>query len=108
MNRDTFTSLTVLMKNLECGENDSLSAVNELKSQCQEALDLIDDLSFHNNSAHVQLATKQAVQYINKALFEIDAYLAAYNPVTKTSTVNIKDICSPVHAGLEIILNLNY
>jgi hypothetical protein len=108
MNRETFTSLKALMKTLECGTDDSLSAVNEVKNQCQEALQLIDELRFKDNSAHVQLATKQAIQYINKALFEIDAYVTAYNRVSKSSTVNIKDICSPVHAGLEIILNLNY
>jgi hypothetical protein len=108
MNSETFISLKLLMKNLECGTEDSLSAVNEVKSQCQTALQLIDDLRFHNNSAHVQLATRQAIQYIKKALYEIDAYVAAYDPLTKSSTVTIKDICSPVHAGLEIILNLNY
>jgi hypothetical protein len=108
MNKETFTSLKLLLKNLECEADDSLPGVNEVKSQCQKALQLIDDLRFNNNSAHVQLATRQAIQYINKALYEIDAYVTAYNPVTKSSPVNIKDICSPVHAGLEIILNLNY
>jgi hypothetical protein len=108
MNIDTFTSLKLLMEHLECGAEDSLTAVNEIQNKCQEALQLIDELRFKNNSAHVQLATRQAIQYINKALYEIEAYAAAYNPVTKSSTVNIKDICSPLHAGLEIILNLNY
>lgn len=96
------------MQNLECEPGNSLTAVQELKTKCQEALQLIDDLRFKNNSDHVLLATKQAIQYINKALFEIDAYVAGYNPVVKSSTVSMRDICSPVHAGLEIILNLNY
>ena len=108
MNFDTFTALKAIMKNLECEKEISIEAVQELQNQCQEALQLIQDLRFKNNSAHVKLATKQAVQYINKALFEIKAYNASYNPATKTSQVSLKDICSPVHAGMEIILNLNY
>jgi hypothetical protein len=108
MNIDTFTSLKLLMKDLECGTDNSLSSVNEVKAKCQQALQLIDDLRYKHHSAHVQLATRQAIQYINKGLYEIEAYLAAYDPATKTSTVTIKDICSPVHAGLETILNLNY
>jgi hypothetical protein len=108
MNLDTFASLKLLMQNLECGTDDSLLAVNEIRNKCQEALQLVDDLRFKSNSAHVQLATRQSIQYINKALSEIDAYFVAYNPLTKSSTVNIKDICSPAQAGLEIILNLDY
>ena len=108
MNREAFTSLKLIMEYLEGEANNNLAAVKEIQHKCQEALNLIEDLRFKNNSPHVQLATKQSIQYINKALFEIEAYSAAYNPATKTSTVNIKDICSPVHAGLEIILNLDY
>lgn len=108
MNTDTFAFLRQLKDNLEGRQDISLAAINEIKYQCQQALHLIDNLRFQNNSAHVQLATKQAIQYIEKALYEIDAFAAAYNPRTKSSTVNIKDISSPALAGLEIILNLNY
>jgi hypothetical protein len=108
MNIDNFASLKILKENLEREADDSLQGVKEIKQKCLEAVKLIDDLRFKNNSAHVQLATRHALQYINKALFKIEAYFVAYSPVTKTSTVNINDICSPAQSGLEIILNLNY
>jgi hypothetical protein len=113
MNKETFAALKELMDNLEGEANNNeadnnIAAVKEIKQKCLEALNLIEDLRFKNNSPHVQLATKQSTQYINKALFEIEAYFAAYDPVSKSSTVSIKDIFSPVHAGLEIILNLDY
>ena len=108
MNIDTFASLKQLKDNLACEQVNSLAAMNEVKIKCREAVRLIDGLRFKNNSAHVQLATKHALQYLTKALFETEAYLAAYDAVSRSSTVNIKDICRPAHAGLEIILNLNY
>ncbi len=108
MNNETFISLKLLLESIERGPNDIPLLVNELKLKCEEGLQLIDDLRFSNNSPHVQLATRQSVQYINKALLEIESYLSSYNSNTKKSNVSLQDINSPIHAGLEIILNLNY
>lgn len=108
MNIDNFASLKSLKESLECESNNNLAGMEEIKKKCLEAIQLIDDLRFKNNSAHVQLATRQALQYLNKALFQLETYKASYNPATETSVVSVKDICSPAHAGLEVILNLNY
>ena len=108
MNLDNFASLKSLKDSLECEPNNNLAAMEEIKNKCLEAIQLIDDLRFKNNSAHVQLATKQALQYLNKALIQLETYTRSYNPATGSSVVSVKDICSPAHAGLEVILNLNY
>lgn len=107
MNIETFASLKALMNNLECKSEEASPAVSEIKITCQEALHLIDTLRFQNESEHIQLAMKQAYQYINKALYEIETYSNSYNPFINNSKMNIMDICGPAHASLEIILNLN-
>lgn len=108
MNIDHFASLKSLKESLECEPGNNLAAMGEIKRKCLEAIQLIDELRFKNNSAHVQLATRQALQYLDKALIQLEAYTASYNPATESSAVSVKDICSPAHAGLEVILNLNY
>ncbi|QHL88959.1 hypothetical protein GU926_16595 [Nibribacter ruber] len=107
MNIDTFASLKVLMENLECEATNEKEALHELQTQCNEILHLIKTLQFTNNSAHVQLATKQALEYIYKALSEIDTKRVAVQ-AGQNGTVDLHDICGPAHASLEIILNLNY
>lgn len=108
MNMNNFAALKSLKESLECEPNNNLVDMAEIKHKCLEAIHLIDDLRFKNNSAHVQLATKQALQYLNKALIQLEAYTRSYNPVTERSVVSVKDVCSPAHAGLEVILNLDY
>ncbi|WP_157600685.1 hypothetical protein [Rufibacter sp. DG15C] len=108
MNIDTFASLKVLMENLECEATDEQKALHELQKQCNEILYLIKNLQFNHNSAHVQLATKQALQYIYRALSEIDTKRVAHARVKPKAKVDLQDICGPAHASLEIILNLNY
>ncbi|WP_345164736.1 hypothetical protein [Nibribacter koreensis] len=108
MNIDTFASLKVLMDNLECEATDEQKALHELQKQCNEILFLIKNLQFNNDSAHVQLATRQALQYIHRAISEIDTKRIENTPVGPNSKVDLQDICGPAHASLEIILNLNY
>ena len=108
MNVDIFTNLKAIKGNLECEQEESPKAAEDLKIKCLEALRLINDLRFRDNSPHVQLATRHANQYLQKALSEIDAFSVSYNPLTRRSNVLLKDVCAPAHAGLEIILNLNY
>jgi hypothetical protein len=108
MNVDVFTNLKAIKNNLECEQEESPRAAEDIKSKCLEALHLIDDLRFRDNSPHIQLATRHAIQYLQKALAEIDSFSGSYNPVTRQSNVFLKDVCAPAHAGLEIILNLNY
>jgi hypothetical protein len=108
MNIDTFASLKVMMDTLECEAADEKEALSLLHAQCLEILQLVDQLRFSNNSAHVQLATRQALQYLNKGISEIDLKKRAFHLPKKSGKVDLRDICGPVHAGLEIILNLNY
>lgn len=97
-----------MMDNLECEAIDEKEALTELQAQCQEILQLVDQLRFSNNSAHVQLATRQALQYLNRGMSEIDQKKQAFQLAKKSEKIDLSDICGPLHAGLEIILNLNY
>jgi hypothetical protein len=106
MNTDTFSSLKEIMTNLECDAHDNPQAVYEIKNQCERVLDLIQHLQFTDNSAHVQLATKHALQYIQRALLEAEAYATGTTFINGKG--NLMDICGPAHASLEIILNLDY
>jgi hypothetical protein len=108
MNIDIFKHLKSIKNTLECEKEESLKAADDLRSKCLEALQLIDELRFRDNSPHIQLATRHAIQYLQKALAEIDAFTASYNSASRGRLGNFKDICAPAHAGLEIILNLNY
>ncbi|WP_345164752.1 hypothetical protein [Nibribacter koreensis] len=108
MNTETFTSLQELMKNLNCKAKNTPTAVLALRYQCEEILEHIEHLGFTNNSAHVQLATKQALQYIHRALEQADAFTLGKGSRTGNQKKNLMDICGPAHASLEIILNLNY
>ncbi len=95
------------MDSLECDAHDNPQALYGIKTQCEKALDLIQHLQFSDNSAHVQLATKQALQYIRRAIYEAEAYTARGTAVSNGKG-NLMDICGPAHASLEIILNLDY
>lgn len=108
MNSDTFTSLQDLRDRLKCDVQNSPSKVLEVKSQCEEVLQHIQHLQFTNNSAHVQLATKQALQYIHRAIEQADAFAIGKSFSTGNRKKNLMDICGPAHASLEIILNLNF
>ncbi|GEO06072.1 hypothetical protein AAE02nite_37360 [Adhaeribacter aerolatus] len=107
MNSEIFTNLRALKNTLDCEVNDGPNGVESVKDKCLEALVLIKQLSFNDSSPHVQLATRHSIQYLHKALTEIDIFYASYNKARKTRNA-LKDICAPAHAGLEIILNLNY
>ena len=108
MNHDIFTSLQELMNHLNCKAKNSPTAVLAVRFQCEEVLRHIEHLQFTNNSAHVQLATKQALQYISTAIEEADAYILGKGSLSGNKKKNLMDICGPAHASLEIILNLNY
>ncbi|WP_192823454.1 hypothetical protein [Rufibacter sp. LB8] len=107
MNTDTFASLKELMDNLECDAHNNPIAVQEIKAQCEKVLELIQHLQFTESSPHVQLATKQALQYIQRALVEAEDYTNGLNSMDANRKENLMDICGPAHAGLEIILNLS-
>jgi len=107
MNTDTFASLRELMENLECDAHNNPTAVQEIKIQCEKVLQLILHLQFTESSAHVQLATKQALQYIKRALTEAEDYTNGLHSLDANRKGNLMDICGPAHASLEIILNLN-
>ena len=107
MNIDIFTDLKTLKADLDCEMEEGPKAVNSIKSKCLEALQLIEQLSFNDNSPHVQLATRHSIQYLQKALSEIDSFFSG-NTQTRKNQKSLRDICAPAHAGLEIILNLNY
>ncbi|KAA3435934.1 hypothetical protein [Rufibacter hautae] len=107
MNTDTFSSLKEILDNLECDAQGNPDAVHEIRNQCEKVLYFIQHLQFSDNSAHVQLATKQALQYIHRALEEAEAYMARGIPAVNGKG-NLMDICGPAHASLEIILNLDY
>ncbi|WP_157593155.1 hypothetical protein [Rufibacter tibetensis] len=105
MNTVTFSTLKQLMDDLECDAHDNPDAIYEIRNQCEKVLDLIQHLQFSDNSAHVQLATKQALQYIHSALSAAEVYTASLHSIDRKE--DMMDICGPAHAGLEIILNLN-
>ena len=107
MNIDIFTNLKTLKADLDDEVSEGPKAINNIKSKCLEALYLIEQLSFNDNSPHVQLATRHSIQYLQKALAEIDGFFSENNHPRKNQK-SLRDIYAPAHAGLEIILNLNY
>ncbi len=106
MNTDTFASLQKIMNSLECDAYNNPAAVFEIKTQCEQILQLILHLQFTENSAHIQMATRQSLQYIHRALTEAKKYTNGVYPLDSIRKEDLMDICGPAHASLEVILNL--
>ncbi|MDB5263482.1 MAG: hypothetical protein JWQ14_2765 [Adhaeribacter sp.] len=103
--RETFTHLEFLNREFNTLTVESDLHIIGLKSICNAILKEIDIIKIDSVSDHITLTKVQAKQYINKGLQEIEKY---NNPTILRSLGNFTDVLKPIHAGLELVLNLDY
>jgi hypothetical protein len=103
--RETFTHLELLNQEFNTITYASDLHIISLKSICAAILKEIDTLKTDSVSDHVTMTKVQAKQYINRGLQEIENY---NNPNILRTLGNFTDMLKPIHAGLELVLNLDY
>ncbi len=104
-NTGIFTHLELLNQELNTLTGESDVPISGLKSICNAILREIDILKTDVTSDHTTMTKNQARKYINKGLLEIEKY---NNPSILTTMGNYTDVLKPIHAGLELVLNLDY